>query len=75
VVTLQLTDEGVSFLERLESEDDENYLSLDHGMIIYTDEGYLENVTWEDIRTKVGTEGSKIIRRLFEAGYVEQVES
>lgn len=74
MVTLQLTDEGVSYLEQLQLRNHENYQSWDHGMIIYIDEGHLENVTWEEIRTKVGTEGSRIIRRLFEAGYIEQVE-
>ena len=63
---LVLTDKGRQYLERLFVNADEMWERWDMAMLKYIDEESSD----EGLQERVGTAGTKVIRRLFEEGYI-----
>ena len=71
---LELTDKGKAYTQRLSlSSVDETNIDRrwDFAMLVYITGPGLDD---EEAEEKVGTEGKKVVRRLFEEGYIEAVD-
>ena len=71
---LELTDKGRKYTQKLSlsSMDDPSISERwDFAMLVYITGPGLDD---EEAEEKVGTEGKKVVRRLFEEGYIEAVD-
>ncbi len=68
---LVVSEAGRRYLERIPSEEDAMEKRWDEAILRYIDEGHLEGSDLNTVEHRLGYAGKKIIRRLFEEGYLE----
>ena len=63
---LALTSKGRERLDK--GRDIEDQVDWDHGTLVYIDEYGLDD---SNVQELIGTKGKEVVRRLFEAGFIE----